>query len=33
MPKPRDTPLREEVRRLLREYRATRDPSIRDRLV
>jgi len=33
MPKPRDTPLREEVRRLLREYRATRDPAIRDRLV
>ena len=33
MPKPRDTPLREEVRRLLREYRATRDPSVRERLV
>jgi RNA polymerase sigma-B factor len=33
MPKPAATPGREEIRRLLREYRATRDPAIRERLV
>jgi RNA polymerase sigma-B factor len=31
--KPESTPEREEVRRLLREYAATRDPAVRDRLV
>jgi RNA polymerase sigma-B factor len=31
--KPASTPQREEVRRLLREYRETRDPRIRERLV
>jgi len=33
MPKPGSTPAREEVRRLLREYRESRDPAIRARLV
>ncbi|HYA01134.1 MAG TPA: SigB/SigF/SigG family RNA polymerase sigma factor [Candidatus Binatia bacterium] len=33
MAKPAASPGREEVRRLLREYRETRDPVIRDRLV
>ena len=33
IPKPDADPRREEVRRLLREYAATRDPHIRDRLV
>ncbi len=33
IPKPEADPRREEVRRLLREYRQTRDPRIRDRLV
>lgn len=31
--KPEPTPRREEVRRLLREYRATRDQRVRERLV
>ena len=31
--KPASTPEREEVRRLLREYAAKRDPAVRDRLV
>jgi len=33
IPKPEADPRREEVRRLLREYRTTREPRIRDRLV
>jgi RNA polymerase sigma-B factor len=33
MPKPAPDPQREESRRLLREYRVTRDPRIRERLV
>jgi RNA polymerase sigma-B factor len=33
IPKPETDPRREEVRRLLREYAATRDPATRDRLV
>ncbi len=33
MAKPASTPEREEVRRLLREYRRSRDPAIRERLV
>jgi RNA polymerase sigma-B factor len=33
MAKPASTPEREEVRRLLREYRVSRDPAIRERLV
>jgi RNA polymerase sigma-B factor len=33
LPKPASTPEREEVRRLLREYAANRDPAIRERLV
>jgi RNA polymerase sigma-B factor len=33
MPKPGPDPQRDEVRRLLREYRETRDPATRERLV
>ncbi|TMD99238.1 MAG: SigB/SigF/SigG family RNA polymerase sigma factor [Chloroflexi bacterium] len=33
LPKPASTPEREEVRRLLREYAAHRDPAVRERLV
>jgi RNA polymerase sigma-B factor len=33
LPKPASTPEREEVRRLLREYAANHDPSVRERLV
>jgi RNA polymerase sigma-B factor len=33
IPKPAPDPKREETRRLLREYRATRDPAVRERLV
>jgi RNA polymerase sigma-B factor len=33
MAKPASTPARDEVRRLLREYRETRDPNLRERLV
>ena len=33
MPKPGPDPQRDEVRRLLREYRQTRDPATRERLV
>jgi RNA polymerase sigma-B factor len=33
LPKPADTPERTEMRRLLREYAATHDPAIRERLV
>jgi RNA polymerase sigma-B factor len=33
IPKPASDPRREEVRQLLREYAASRDPAIRDRLV
>jgi RNA polymerase sigma-B factor len=33
IPKPASDPRREEVRQLLREYAATRDPATRDRLV
>jgi RNA polymerase sigma-B factor len=33
LPKPADTPERDEMRRLLREYAAHRDPAVRERLV
>ena len=33
MAKPAATPAREQIRRLLREYRETRDPGVRARLV
>ncbi|MDB5065643.1 MAG: polymerase, sigma 28 subunit, Sig subfamily [Chloroflexi bacterium] len=33
LPKPADSPERDEMRRLLREYAAHRDPAVRERLV
>jgi RNA polymerase sigma-B factor len=33
LPKPADSPQRDEMRRLLREYAAHRDPAVRERLV